>query len=456
MSGEDKKVPSSNYSLLSERIRLNTSPELQCALFCGGSNCKYESSEHWPREQREIDVIYSNWITDEIIAMSRPNSRTVPQLIEAFKKHKVKSIFNLQQLNEHAKCGPKLEKSGFSYDPQVFMDNKIYFYNFQWRDYSSISNHFLLDIIKVLCFALKEGKVAVHCHAGLGRTGVLIACYLLYTRINDHPQDIINYIRIKRPNSIQTRHQIKAVFTFHHFVHNLVNTKTLTIEAILSKQRRLLHGYEYRQLKHIPKLIYIVIEKLKEEEQKDSFSSLTEIETELNSSEKRMQVVKCLLAEYRLFAPSFQTKLEVIMREANENIFDKLVKENDILIHSSLLFKWFSDLKEPFFNKTTIIAIVTKAKANEALLKFDEFRENLFFYLIQFLSKVIENNPKFSDILLKRFIAEMCQRTVKLSENNFVPKCVHWNRIGKGTFLKIYDFVWHFIESTQNEMNGEL
>lgn len=29
----------------------------------------------------------------------------------------------------------------------------------------------VLDIVKVMAFALQEGKIAVHCHAGLGRTG---------------------------------------------------------------------------------------------------------------------------------------------------------------------------------------------------------------------------------------------------------------------------------------------
>ena len=36
------------------------------------------------------------------------------------------------------------------------------------------------DMVKVVDFAMCEGKVAIHCHAGLERTGVLIACYLNY------------------------------------------------------------------------------------------------------------------------------------------------------------------------------------------------------------------------------------------------------------------------------------
>ena len=46
----------------------------------------------------------------------------------------------------------------------------VFFYNFGWPDYGvgSLSN--ILDMVKVTQFALSEGKIAVHCHAGLGIT----------------------------------------------------------------------------------------------------------------------------------------------------------------------------------------------------------------------------------------------------------------------------------------------
>jgi len=45
----------------------------------------------------------------------------------------------------------------------------VFFYNFGWQDYNVGSLTNILDMVKVMQFALSEGKVAIHCHAGLGK-----------------------------------------------------------------------------------------------------------------------------------------------------------------------------------------------------------------------------------------------------------------------------------------------
>ena len=73
----------------------------------------------------------------------------------------------------------------------------VYFYNYGWLDYGVPTLESVLDMVKVVDFALRGGKVAVHCHAGLGRTGVLIACYLVYSE-RMAGDEAISHVRVQR------------------------------------------------------------------------------------------------------------------------------------------------------------------------------------------------------------------------------------------------------------------
>lgn len=53
----------------------------------------------------------------------------------------------------------------------------VFYYNFGWKDYEIGSLEGLLDAVKVLSFAVNQGKVAVHCHAGVVNCILVILFY---------------------------------------------------------------------------------------------------------------------------------------------------------------------------------------------------------------------------------------------------------------------------------------
>ncbi|XP_043943806.1 protein tyrosine phosphatase domain-containing protein 1-like [Protopterus annectens] len=300
-------IPQPSYSVAKENLIKAVPAHLICSLVCGGKECRYEGPVAWAPEQQAVRGLYSSWVTEDILAMARPSSTLIKkyQILQQFIQLNIKSVINLQIPGEHANCGDPLEKeSGFSYLPETFMDHGIYFFNFGMPDFGVASLIRMLDGVKIMAFALQEGKVAIHCHAGLGRTGVLIACYLLYaTRVQ--PNEAIQFVRIKRPSSIQTRAQINLVYDFAQFLasHRVVYANSLTgsytLSQFLIRQQQMLHGYEARSLKNIPKIVYVVCKRLSHIALSKKYSNLSELEQQREATSQALtELIQQTLESY--------------------------------------------------------------------------------------------------------------------------------------------------------------
>ena len=72
-------------------------------------------------------------------------------------------VINLQREGEHPFCGDKiLIESGFSYDPQILINEGIKYRNFGWEDMSiPQSMGFVIEILKEMSITIKEERKKV-------------------------------------------------------------------------------------------------------------------------------------------------------------------------------------------------------------------------------------------------------------------------------------------------------
>jgi atypical dual specificity phosphatase len=81
------------------------------------------------------------------------------------------------------------------------------------RDFTAPSLEQLERGVQALVTTVDAGeRVAVHCGAGLGRTGTLLACYLVQRGMA--ADEAIDDIRRLRPGSVETPEQVAAVHAF--------------------------------------------------------------------------------------------------------------------------------------------------------------------------------------------------------------------------------------------------
>jgi atypical dual specificity phosphatase len=138
-----------------------------------------------------------SWLIEgEIAGMAKPASSVYD--FEFLKENGFESIVSLTEfpLNEML-----LEEFGFSVK------------HIPVRDFEAPTLEQVEDFVAFAEKARAEGKkLVVHCDAGLGRTGTILACYLV--SIGYNAAKAIEEVRVKRPGSVETIEQEELVVKY--------------------------------------------------------------------------------------------------------------------------------------------------------------------------------------------------------------------------------------------------
>jgi len=235
--------------------------------FCGGKSCKHENYLTHPGSA--IKGLNSDWVTGDILAMQRPSSRIIKEfnITQEFNKIGINAIFNLQEPGEHPHCGDGIHPaSGFSYFPEEFYEHGIYFFNFCWRDMTAPSTDVILKILKQMSFSLMNGnKIAIHCHAGRGRTGLIIAAWLIYHN-NMTAKEAIKHVRSKRKGCIQSKSQEEILFKLDKEIREsriiFHSAPKFKLDDYLFHQKKLLPLIKTSEVRFVPNLVILSLERL--------------------------------------------------------------------------------------------------------------------------------------------------------------------------------------------------
>lgn len=234
-----------SVSFLGEGIRRLTPTGVACKVGCG-AKCKHEQ-RNFSFEQSVVPKLSSSWIwPNKLLAIARPSDEFFPDNVKYFKSAGIRSIVNLQEPGEHEHCGQLLQNSGFTYSPERLMAEKISFYSYPTKDYGIYSVDQMFDICKVISFAISEGACAVHCHAGLGRTGVVCAAWLIF-EMGFTDVEAFTQVRATRPGSIQSRPQIASVSNFFEVLKQLRTwpLKTLSVDELYLRGMKAYNKHEF-------------------------------------------------------------------------------------------------------------------------------------------------------------------------------------------------------------------
>ena len=390
-------------------------------LFCGGTKCPCEDYRKNPKNA--IEGLNCDIINNEIYASQRPSNTLIEKynLIKRFHKNNIGLIVNLQRPGEHPYCGPNAldPLSGYSYSPSIFSSEGIKVKLSGWKDMDvPDSLYFMLDIIKEIydMIKIKKKKVLVHCHAGNGRTGIVIACYLMYT-YNYNAEEAVFKLREIRKKCIEKNSQMNYCFKFKSFIDQLRRVFTFEKYDVnyFIKHQCDLGIDDMNKNVFIPKIIWLCLDVIHNLKYKNKCNNNNNF------------IYKGLNGSYDLNDNDYKEIIKIV-DEINDDNWESLQNNNKIFIISEIFYNWLGEsvtycispkrVNEMFNDSNFKFEIneVNKGNHNENLIKsiikhiknyLKKVEYKILKYVANFLTSIYPKDNKDNIIEYKGMVEKM-------------------------------------------------
>jgi len=151
-----------------------------------------------------------SWVIDTKLAGS--GTPMTAEQYEWLIKNNIRSIVTVREF--------PLPKKWLTHNNISLVKNNDYKFEYV-KDYGVPTLEVLDDIVNYIDYKINQEKkaVMVHCAAGKGRTGTVLAAYLMKQE-NLSSSDAIKKIRIIRPGSIQSDVQKETLVKYERFLNN--------------------------------------------------------------------------------------------------------------------------------------------------------------------------------------------------------------------------------------------
>ena len=371
--------------------------------------CKFENYIYrkipTPIEGLNCDIIDEN-----LFASQRLSNRVINKfnLVNKLKELNVGLIVNTEEKGEHPLCGDchddGLDISGFSYSISLLEKNGIDVLLCGWKDLTipPSFNH-LIKIVKKMYYYINtlNKKIIVHCHAGFGRTAIVLACYKIFTKkvsANNarklirkggrshclgsiiqfnYCKEFAKYLEIIRENFFEKNKKNLKIFK--------INEKMLNVGEFKFKNFK-----KEKYIEHVPIFLLYIFDRI--------------IEIKNNSKNDENNLYNMLL-NYNNISKEDEKLIEKLKSEINLYNWEIIQKIDDLKILGHLLFNWMNHSINYVLNQKDIEDI----DKNNCIQNLDNCKEptkTIIQCISEFINliRVKEDAEKNEKLFLEKFI----------------------------------------------------